>query len=161
MAQGTSLNTFLSVGVNIEKGGSSSKSKKGELSLVRPLETSGREYWRATANAGFLARERKQLGDLIGKNSFAGHARLEAWIIEPAVSDRSNPMENFVLSIGKVAGEPILKKLADSIGKPHQNIARVPSTCRTGCSEDRGHFMVCQAGDYGCHHYTGRDARLG
>ena len=103
----------------------------------------------------------KKLANLLGENAFSAHSASEFGDIQTAVSERSDPVENFLFLKGKMLFEPVFEKGSDGVGEADDGEGG--GSC-TGCCCgfcDRGDFVIGEAGNDRGDHDIYRNSRFG
>lgn len=85
--------------------------KQLELRARRAAEGSGGKEGAIFGKARFAAGDVEELGKLLGKDSFSGHSRSKTGVVEFASAHGTNPVEDVVFAIGKMAVEPSFEKV--------------------------------------------------
>ena len=88
-----------------------------QLCAAGTAEAGGGEIVKTLGETGFATRDLEKVLDLFGENAVASHARAELGLVELAMADSADSIEDFVLLQWKMSFEPPLEKLLVGVGQ--------------------------------------------
>src|SRR5205085_9625121 len=97
---------------------------------------------RPRTDAGATTTDFEQGGDLLGKNSFAGHARVPLRIVQTVSPEMPDPAKHLFFPLGKMLLQPMLEQWRYCPGQPNNRVTGKLRACFCTCAEDVRNLMI-------------------
>src|SRR6266542_704736 len=87
-----------------------------------PLKCCDGKIRAGSFDAGLAAGDLEHGFDLFGENPFAGHPRLEAWVVQLAAPNRADAVKHFFFPDGEVPRQPLLEQRGNCIRQTQDDV---------------------------------------